>query len=39
MLRERFDRIDANSDGVLDEAELKQMFERLREGADRPRRD
>lgn len=30
-LRERFDNIDANQDGFLDEGEFRKMFERLRE--------
>ena len=44
-MKENFDRIDANSDGFLDETELKQMAERMREafgnrpeGAGPPRR-
>jgi Ca2+-binding EF-hand superfamily protein len=32
-MRENFDRIDANGDGQIDEAELRMMFGRLREGA------
>ncbi len=35
QLKERFDRIDANGDGQLDEAELKTMFERMREAGGR----
>lgn len=31
-LKENFERIDRNSDGVLDETELKEMFSRLRDG-------
>jgi hypothetical protein len=34
-LKERFDRADANGDGFLDEAEQRQMFERMREGGPR----
>jgi Ca2+-binding EF-hand superfamily protein len=36
QLKERFDRIDSNGDGQLDEAELKVMFERMREAGGRP---
>jgi Ca2+-binding EF-hand superfamily protein len=36
QLKERFDRIDANGDGQLDEAEVKAMFERMREAGRRP---
>ena len=36
QLKERFDRIDSNGDGQLDEAELKLMFERMREAGGRP---
>ena len=35
QLKERFDRIDSNGDGQLDEAELKVMFERMREAGGR----
>ena len=36
-LKENFDRIDANSDGFIDETELRQAFQRLREaGGNRP---
>jgi Ca2+-binding EF-hand superfamily protein len=35
QLKDRFDRIDANGDGQLDEAELKAMFERIREAGGR----
>ena len=37
-IKERFDMIDTNSDGELDEAEIKAMFARVRErlGAGRP---
>ncbi|MDX1947473.1 MAG: EF-hand domain-containing protein [Pirellulaceae bacterium] len=31
-LKENFDRIDRNSDGFIDETELRQMIERMREG-------
>ena len=38
-LKENFDRIDSNSDGLIDESELKAMISRLREGGgDAPRR-
>lgn len=36
QLKERFDRIDSNGDGQIDEAELKVMFERMREAGGRP---
>ena len=29
-MRENFDRVDTNSDGFVDEAEIRQMFERMR---------
>jgi Ca2+-binding EF-hand superfamily protein len=32
-LKENFERIDANGDGFIDETEVRQMFERLRDGA------
>jgi Ca2+-binding EF-hand superfamily protein len=32
-MRENFDRIDANGDGLIDETELRTMLARLREGA------
>lgn len=35
-LKEGFDRMDSNSDGQLDESELKAIVERMREGAGRP---
>lgn len=34
-LKDRFDRIDANGDGQLDVAELKTMFDRMREAGGR----
>gem|GEM_PF-1687712 len=46
-MRENFDRVDTNSDGYVDEAEVRQMFERMRANfggerrpdGDRPRGD
>jgi Ca2+-binding EF-hand superfamily protein len=39
-LKENFDRIDSNSDGQLDESELKGMLERLRQaGGDRKKQE
>lgn len=45
-LKQNFDRIDTNSDGQIDEAEVRQMFERMRANfgerrpdGDRPRGD
>jgi Ca2+-binding EF-hand superfamily protein len=39
-MRENFDRIDANGDGLIDETELRTVFARLREGAGgRPERE
>jgi Ca2+-binding EF-hand superfamily protein len=36
-MKENFDRIDANSDGFIDETEMRQMFERMRDtGGKRP---
>jgi Ca2+-binding EF-hand superfamily protein len=32
MIKDRFDRIDANSDGFIDENEMRQMFRRMAEG-------
>jgi Ca2+-binding EF-hand superfamily protein len=37
-MREGFDRIDTNSDGFLDDAELRQLGERMRPGAGGARR-
>jgi len=34
-IKQNFDRLDSNSDGQLDESELKAMFQRLREGGER----
>jgi Ca2+-binding EF-hand superfamily protein len=38
-LKENFDRIDSNSDGQLDESELKSMFERMRAGGERKKQE
>lgn len=38
-LKENFDRIDTNSDGQLDESELKTMFERMRQGGERKKQE
>ena len=35
QMKDRFDRIDANGDGQLDEAEIKAMLERMRDAAGR----
>jgi Ca2+-binding EF-hand superfamily protein len=49
LIKDRFDRIDTNGDGFVDEAEVRQMLERMRDaggkavprrpGADQPRLD
>lgn len=36
-MKENFDRIDANEDGFVDETELRAMFQRMRENAERGR--
>ena len=37
FLKEGFARLDANSDGLLDQEELRRIGQRFREGGDRPR--
>jgi Ca2+-binding EF-hand superfamily protein len=41
MLKDRFDRLDANSDGFLDDTEIREMFRRMSSegGKTRPRTD
>lgn len=38
-MKENFDRIDANSDGFVDETELRAMVQRLRDNVERGRRE